>query len=76
MTNCVKDFDPSRDIPTNDEQAEIALRWNKDEGFAAVLILGYGIRRSAGESVLDAYKHTLLQAVGKPAPEPPFEKVD
>lgn len=57
-------FDPMMDVPKNDEEAEIAIRFEKDELIGNCGVRLYKLNRiQYGLSVLDSYKKALLAIV-------------
>lgn len=57
-------FDPLKDIPTNDEQAEIAIKFGKDP---LVGVSAYGLyqiyRKYDNATVIQAYERVLIAII-------------
>jgi hypothetical protein len=62
-------FDPMKDAPATDEEAEIFLKYGKDPGLGASLWGLYLIKREQGRSILGATAYVLelyLEPTNKP----------
>lgn len=58
-------FDPMQDVPTNDEEVEIALKYENDELIGRNLYGIYRCRRGLGDSLLTAYEKALMAVIEK-----------
>jgi len=61
-------FDPMRDIPTTDDEARLALRFERTDLTADNLVGIFESLRSQGDEILKAYKYALLIHVISAAP--------
>lgn len=63
-TMTINNFDPLKDIPTNDEQAEIAIKFNKDPLVGASAYGLYQIyRKYDNATVIQAYERVLIAII-------------
>jgi hypothetical protein len=60
-----RNFDPMRNVPITDNEAETALRYGKDELFGSSLVGIFQCRRAMGQTLLEAYEAALMAAIGE-----------
>lgn len=60
-----KQFHPLQDVPTTDDEARIALRYERSGFTGDVMVSLFNVNRKLGMSLLEAYKETLIASLPK-----------